>query len=116
MTDTIKITYAARDEIFEIAAFLDACWKAEYRGIIAPDFLDDLSVDERYEKLLTRFNEGASTFLIMRNGERMIGASVCGKSLTEGYPEDGEYRLSICITTTSAKDMGTLCSQKLSGN
>ena len=90
MTDTIKITYAARDEIFEIAAFLDACWKAEYRGIIAPDFLDDLSVDERYEKLLTRFNEGASTFLIMRNGERMIGASVCGKSLTEGYPEDGE--------------------------
>ena len=90
MTDTMKIAYATRDEIFEIAAFLDACWKAEYRGIVAPDFLGDLSVDERHEKLSARFDEGASAFLIMRNGERMIGASVCGKSFTKGYPEDGE--------------------------
>jgi len=90
MTDTIKITYATRDEIVEIAAFLDACWKAEYRVIIAPDFLGDLSVDERHELLSARFDEGVSTFLIMRDGERMIGASASGKSFTEGYPDDGE--------------------------
>jgi len=86
----MKITYGARNEIFEIAAFLDACWKAEYRGIVAPDFLGGLSVDKRHEMLLTRFDEGTSAFLIMRDGERMIGASVFGKSFTEGYPEDGE--------------------------
>ena len=90
MTDTIKITYATRDEIFEIASFLDACWKAKYSRIIVPDFLGDLSVDERHEKLLIRFDAGTSAFLIMRDGERMIGASVFGKSFTEGYPEDGE--------------------------
>jgi len=86
----MKITYATRNEIFEIAAFLDACWKAEYRGIVAPDFLGGLSVDERHKKLSARFDEGTSAFLIMRDGERMIGASVFGKSFTEGYPDDGE--------------------------
>jgi len=90
MTDTIKITYATRDEIFEIAVFLDACWKSEYSKIVAPDFLGDLSVDKRHEMLLVRFDEGTSAFLIMRDGKRMIGASVSGKSFTEGYPEDGE--------------------------
>ena len=90
MTDSMKITYATRDEIFEVAAFLDACWKAEYSKIVAPDFLGDLSVDKRHEKLSARFDEGTSAFLIMRDGERMIGASVFGKSFTEGYLEDGE--------------------------
>jgi len=90
MTNTTKITYATRDEIFEIAAFLDACWKAEYSKIVAPDFLGELSVNKRHEMLLARFDEGTSAFLIMRDGERMIGASVFGKSFTEGYPEDGE--------------------------
>ena len=90
MTNTTKITYATRDEIFEIAAFLDACWKAEYSRIVAPDFLGDLSVDKRHQLLLARFDERISAFLIMWDGGRMIGASVFGKSFTEGYLEDGE--------------------------
>jgi len=81
MKNQIKITSATRDEILEIAAFLDECWKVEYRGIVAPDFLGDLSVEERHKKLLGRFDEGTSAFLIMRDGEKMIGASVFGKSL-----------------------------------
>lgn len=86
----MEINYAKRDEILEIAAFLNACWKAEYSRIVESDFLDDLSVDERHKLLLTRFDEGNSVFLIMRDGERMVGASVFGKSFTEGYPDDGE--------------------------
>ena len=88
MTGAVRITYAKRDELFELAAFLDACWKAEYSGIITQDFLSDMSVDERHEKLLTRFDEGISALLIMRDGGEMIGASVFGKSFTEGYPGD----------------------------
>jgi len=90
MTETIKIAHAKRNEIYEIAAFLDTCWKAAYSRIVAPDFLGDLSVDKRHELLLIRFDEGSSTFLVMRDGERMIGAAVFGKSFTEGYFEDGE--------------------------
>jgi len=74
----------------EVAAFLNECWKAEYSQIVAPDFLGDLSVDERHEMLLARFDEGTSAFLIMRDSERMIGASVFGKSFIEGYSDDGE--------------------------
>lgn len=90
MDNTIKIEHATRDDIFEIAGFLNACWKAEYEKIVAPDYLGDLSVEERYKKLLSRFDEGISSFLVMRDNEKMIGASVFGRSFTDGYPDDGE--------------------------
>jgi ribosomal protein S18 acetylase RimI-like enzyme len=80
----------SRDEIYEIAVFLEACWKAEYCGIIADDFLGTMSVDVRYKGLLDRFNEKTSDFLALREGEKLVGAAVFGKSFTEGYPDDGE--------------------------
>lgn len=84
------IEKAMRSEIYEIAAFLDACWQASYRGIITPDFLAAMTVNERHEKLLKRFDDGISEFLVMRDGNRIIGAAVFGKSFTEGYPDHGE--------------------------
>lgn len=79
-----------REEIHEIAALIHGCWQSAYRDIIAPDFLSAMSLSERYEKLLTRFDEGISQFLVMRDADGMIGAAVFGKSFTEGYPDDGE--------------------------
>ena len=90
MNGSIRIEHAKRDELYEIAAFLNACWQMEYSQIVALDFLGDMSVKERHEKLLIRFDEDASGFLAMRDAERMIGAAVFGKSFTEGYPDDGE--------------------------
>ena len=86
----MEIAEAKRDDIRAIASFLHACWQTEYRQIITADFLDTMSVDERHRRLLIRFDEGISDFLMMWDGAKMIGASVFGKSVTDGYPEDGE--------------------------
>jgi len=86
----VQIRYAERDELREIAAFLHECWQEEYRKIISDDFLDTMSIDERHERLLKRFDEGASDFMMMHFDDRLIGASVFGKSFTEGFADDGE--------------------------
>ena len=84
------ITAATREELFEIAAFLNDCWKVEYREIISPDYLDSMSDDEKYNKLLARFDEQLLDFLVMRDAGKLIGVSIFGKSYTDGYPDDGE--------------------------
>ena len=90
MDKVLTIRYARRDDIYNVATFLHDCWQTEYRGIITDDFLDAMTVDERHSGLLRRFDEGVSEFLLMYDGEELIGAAVFGKSFTEGYGEDGE--------------------------
>ena len=85
-----KITAATRDELYEIAVFLDDCWKVEYREILSSDYLDSLSADERYQKLLSRFDETPLDFLLMRDAGRLVGVSIFGKSFTDSYTDDGE--------------------------
>ena len=85
-----QITAANREELYEIAVFLDDCWKVEYREILPSDYLDSLSADERYQKLLSRFDETPLDFLVMRDAGRLVGVSIFGKSYTDGYPNDGE--------------------------
>ena len=84
------ITTAKREEIYEVSAFLNNCWRLEYSSIISNDYLDTMSVAERHEKLLKRFDENTSDFLIMRDNDEMMGAAVFGTSYTDGYPDDGE--------------------------
>ncbi|MCL2109580.1 MAG: GNAT family N-acetyltransferase [Oscillospiraceae bacterium] len=86
----VIIKHAKRDEIHEIAVFLDTCWKSEYRGIVADDYLDSMSSDERHKALIKRFDENASDFLIMTENNRLIGAAVFGKSFIEGFESGGE--------------------------
>jgi ribosomal protein S18 acetylase RimI-like enzyme len=90
MDNTCSVEYAKREEIYEVAAFLDECWRAEYTKIADADFLGDMTVAERSRFLLGRFDNGLSQFLIVRDDKMMIGASVFGKSFTDGYPDDGE--------------------------
>ena len=49
-----------------------------------------MSADERHEKLLARFDNTASDFLVMRDAGRLAGVAIFGKSYTDGYPDDGE--------------------------
>ena len=88
--DAVQIRYAERDELKEIAAFLHECWQEEYRQIVSDDFLDTMSIAERHERLLKRFDENTSDFMVMHDEGRLIGASVFGKSFTEGFEDDGE--------------------------
>ena len=88
--ENMKIEYAKRDDIYDIAAFLNECWRTEYRNIISDDYLDTMTVEKRHNGLLAAFDEGRSDFLIARDEGRIIGVAVFGKSLTEGYGDDGE--------------------------
>lgn len=90
MFDNMRIVKAERNNLYEIATFLHDSWKTEYRQIVLDNFLDSMSVGERYNSLLKRYDEGLSEFLLMLDGNRLIGAVVFGKSFTEGYEDDGE--------------------------
>ena len=85
-----KIEPASREELYEIAAFLDDCWRSAYSGIVSSDFLSAMKTDERYKKLLARFDEQISAFLVLRDKGVLIGVTVFGKSFTEDYLDDGE--------------------------
>ena len=86
----VEIKRAERDELYGVAVFLDECWKSEYRQIISDDYLDSIAADERYERLLERYDNGLSEFLIMTLDNNLIGVSVFGKSVIEHYENDGE--------------------------
>jgi len=86
----LEIATAMRQDLFEIAAFLDDCWRTAYREIVSSDYLDSMSADARYERLLTRFEETPADFLIIRDASILVGVAVFGKSNTDGYPDDGE--------------------------
>ncbi|MCL1790319.1 MAG: hypothetical protein FWG40_02995 [Peptococcaceae bacterium] len=65
MKDDLQFIRAGREELFEIAVFLDDCWRAEYRGIVADAYLDALSAAVRHRKLSARYEEDVSEFLMM---------------------------------------------------
>gem|GEM_PF-43352 len=85
-----KIAPASREELYEIAAFLDDCWRSAYSGIVSSDFLNAMKTDERYKRLLARFDEQTSAFLVLRDEDVLIGVTVFGKSFTDDYLNDGE--------------------------
>jgi GNAT superfamily N-acetyltransferase len=84
------IEYAKREEIPEIAAFIDLAWRTAYRHILVLEYLASMKVEERTDGLLQRFDSGQSHFFVMRDSYGIVGAAVFGKSITEGYPDDGE--------------------------
>lgn len=87
---SLNIISATREELYEIAAFLNNCWKTEYSKIISPDYLDAMNTDARYDRLLERFDKKTSNFLVMRDSDRLIGVAIFGKSCIDNYPYDGE--------------------------
>jgi ribosomal protein S18 acetylase RimI-like enzyme len=84
------IACAKREEIPEVAAFIDTAWRAAYRHILAPAYLASMKAEERADGLLQRFDNGQFRFFIMREENEIVGVVVFGKSFTEGYPDDGE--------------------------
>ena len=90
LLDLIQIKPAARDELYEIAAFLHDSWKAEYRGIVRDDFLDSMTIEKRHQGLQSWFDDEIKSYLMMHCCGKLIGAAVFGKSFTDGYPDDGE--------------------------
>ena len=90
MNDTFQIRYAKLGDISNIASFLHDCWLEEYRPIIKDDYLDTMSVRDRNDGLLERYNEGVTDCLILLDGDRLVGVVAFGESFTTGYKDDGE--------------------------
>jgi len=86
----MKIKKANRCDLHSVAEFLHNCWQSEYRQIISDDYLDAMSIDERYKGLLNRYDDKVWEFSMLIDGDKLIGATVYGKSFIDGYKEDGE--------------------------
>jgi len=85
----MEIRHARRDELREAAALVNNSWQWAYRDILDANYLANISVDERHERALERFDEGDRPILLFDNGE-LLGYCRFGKSQTPGYPDDGE--------------------------
>ena len=110
-----SIVYATRQQIPEIAEFLDKSWKIEYRGIIDPEWLDSMVLSDRVDRLLQRFDSEDSEFFIAQEDSgivgsdncKIIGAAIFGKSFTDGYPDDGEISAIYLDTNHIGAGLGT---------
>ncbi|MDR1800575.1 MAG: GNAT family N-acetyltransferase [Lachnospiraceae bacterium] len=86
----ISITFAVKSDIECIAAFINQAWRATYADLLSPEYLDSLSTEKRSAALYKLYDSGNSYFLMLHINGDLIGAAILGKSLTEGYPDDGE--------------------------
>ena len=53
--ENMIIRRAAEDDVWQIADILVEDWKTAYRGIIDSEYLDSMSVKERYRRELSRY-------------------------------------------------------------
>ena len=67
--DQLVIRKATRDDALQIAEILVEDWKLAYRGIIDSDFLDSMSVEERYQRELQRYQ----IYTVAAAGEEILG-------------------------------------------
>ena len=51
--ENMIIRRAAEDDVWQIADILVEDWKTAYRGIIDSEYLDSMSVEERYRRELS---------------------------------------------------------------
>ncbi len=63
------IRKATKDDAWQIADILVEDWKIAYRGIIDSDYLDSMSVEERYQKELQRYQ----IYMVAVIGKEILG-------------------------------------------
>ena len=63
------IRKAERDDVLQIADILVEDWKKAYSGIIDSDYLDSLSVEERYQRELQRYR----IYTVAAEGKEILG-------------------------------------------
>ena len=81
--DNIIIEKMEENDIAQVAKILIDSWKIAYKDIIDKTFLQNLSVEEKIEKLRTEYKPG--THRVARNKEtnQIIGVTRFGKRLDE---------------------------------
>ena len=85
----MEIRYARREEMRQAAALVIESWRWAYKDMIDAEYLANFSLDKRHERFLKGYDEGRRSLLLFDGGE-LLGFCGYGKSLTPGYPDDGE--------------------------
>ena len=63
------IRRATQEDVRQIAEILVEDWQAAYRGIIGSDFLDSMSVEQRYQRELQRYR----IYTVAACGDEILG-------------------------------------------
>ena len=69
MSNGIIIRTAEKEDVWQIAEILVEDWQTAYRGIMDDDFLDSLSVDQRYEIEVKRYEK----YVVAAEGNEVLG-------------------------------------------
>ena len=69
MNSDIMIRKAEKEDVRQIAEILVEDWKTAYRGIIDDAFLDSMSVDQRYEIEIKRYQK----YVVASDGNEILG-------------------------------------------
>ena len=65
----IIVRKAEKEDVMQISEILVEDWQKAYRGIIADDFLDSMSAENRYEIEVRRYDK----FLVAADGDEILG-------------------------------------------
>ena len=84
MNNGIIIRQAEKEDVRQIAEILVEDWQTAYRGIMDDDFLDSLSVDQRYEIEVKRYEK----YVVAAEGNEVLGYAWLEP--TEDEPADCE--------------------------
>ena len=84
MSNGIIIRTAEKEDVWQIAEILVEDWQTAYRGIMDDDFLDSLSVDQRYEIEVKRYEK----YVVAAEGNEVLGYAWLES--TEDEPADCE--------------------------
>ena len=69
MSKEIIVRKAEKEDVRQIAEILVEDWQKAYRGIIDSDFLDSMSVDQRYEIEIKRYQK----YAVATDGDEILG-------------------------------------------
>ena len=69
MKEEIIVRKAEKEDVRQIAEILVEDWQKAYRGIIDSDFLDSMSVDQRYEIEVKRYQK----YVVATDGNEILG-------------------------------------------
>jgi ribosomal protein S18 acetylase RimI-like enzyme len=85
----MEIRYAQRGELLEAAALVNESWRWAYKNIIDAQYLANSSLEARHKRFLKGYDGGRRSLLLF-DGGALLGFCGFGKSITPGYPDDGE--------------------------
>jgi ribosomal protein S18 acetylase RimI-like enzyme len=78
-----NVRLARIEDIEEISSVLAMSWKTAYRGIVGDDYLDSLRYDHWVEFLSNGLISNTVFPMVLLDGNKIIGASILGKSENE---------------------------------